>query len=191
MHCQKNKHRQINLAPHGFPGFFSLLLPFCCPRTIHEISRSVTITLALGRLDKLDHALDDLVCHPRQRHVGQMLAVALSSRRSRVPEHVRLLHELVCQPGRVGGLGVGHAPCGRPHKVVSRLRRIFGDAGRRVGRRGGGRLQRLQRLASWFFDPLPGHLLRGWIFQVGWRDGHSWNIFSVLLRWRSFSVAFK
>ena len=49
------------------------------------------------------------------------------------PEDMRLLHELVRQPGRVGRLGIRHSPRRRPHKVVSRLCRIFGDAGPKVG----------------------------------------------------------
>jgi hypothetical protein len=138
---------------------------------------SFVISLPLGHLDKLYHALDNLVRHPRQRHVWQMLAVALSSCCSRVPEHMRLLHELVCQPGRVRRLGVGHSSRGRQHKVMSRLSRLFGDASRRVGGRAGG-LQRLQRLARWIFAQLTRHLLRGLILKIGWRDWHI-GIFSV------------
>jgi hypothetical protein len=105
------------------------------------ISQS-SLLFPLGPLDKLKHALDNLIRHSRRRHIWQILAVARSPRCSRVPEHVRLLHELVRQPWRVRGLGVRHSSRGRRYKVMSRLRRIFGDASSRVG----GRFGALQRL---------------------------------------------
>lgn len=65
------------------------LLPIAFP------SFSVIVTLTLGSFDKFQHTLDNLICHSWQGHVWQVLAVALSSGCSRVPEHVRLLHEFV------------------------------------------------------------------------------------------------
>ena len=80
-------------------------------------SLSLSLSLSLHRfltphpprfspLDKLPHAPNNVIRHPRHRPIRQVLAMALPPRRGRVPENMRLLHELVGQTRRMGGLGV-------------------------------------------------------------------------------------
>ena len=81
--------RQSLVDQFGIHDSYFLLLPIAFPNF------SVIVALTLGPFDKFQHTLNNMICHPWQGHIWQMFAVALSSCCSRVPEHVRLLHELV------------------------------------------------------------------------------------------------
>lgn len=147
---------------------------FHCALVTHyrAANASVMMGLPFRCLNKYGHVLDNLIRHARQCLIWQVLAMALSPRGIRVPEHVCLLQELVRQSWRVRRLSVRHASRCRGDEVVSGLCCLVGYASGGVGGTLGG-LQRLQRLVCWVFRHLTRDSLVRVIFDVRWRACHS------------------